>query len=667
MWLNKHSILALTVGAALLLAAPLSVVRAAVAVPSAVDLALNQPYTVTLPMQEDQLQQIEEANWPNLGQLTNGQSAAPGLNHGWVGFYRQDDRTITVNLGRVDTVHTLNEDFLQGLAWGITVPENAIFSVSINGTNWQRVGDVMAPVALSEPTAESVLYQVSGLNIQAQYVRVQFPTDGWVFSDQIQAIGNPGVQLGSVQPVPTPGQWAPDLGYANLAESGGVNDLLVAPLWLAPNYNQTTYPWNLTPSQWLPMVAYLNPNGQIENWLFKSVLAWPGAGELSVAAGSDQADWQEWLNRLFNLGAYSEPTDPTELTALNQAVGTAKQALGDQNYQEDVVITIPYPSVNTTDWGTLNGQTLNFATSTVDREQAVDWFIQQVEQAWQNAGYSNLHLSGFYWDDESISPTIPGEEQLVEHTAQVIHSQYLSADRPASQSPLAATLPGPLSAAPTLSGNPSNGQPPMPAPALAVYGPTPGGEPLSAPGLVREQRFYWIPSFEAVGYKNWRQLGFDVAMMQPNYAFTAAGQVLGPERLTEAAELAHHYGLGLEMEFPYAVLNPAAPAPNTNTYLQYQDAAIAYGYSQKVPLAWYQNTQGILNDYLGKRVVYDQVDRFMQGAYSPVQYVESAEGTYSLEAATSNLPQFQPVDIPSGLSEIGGQSFPWLQGFIAWR
>lgn len=194
--------------------------------------------------------------------------------------------------------------------------------------------------------------------------------------------------------------------------------------------------------------------------------------------------------------------------------------------------------------------------------------------------------------------------------------------------------------------------------------------PLSAPPVpippnfpVRQQRFYWIPSFEAVGYKNWRQLGFDVAMMQPNYAFTAGGQVLGPQRLTETAELAAHYGLGFEMEFPYAVLNPGATAPNTNTYLQYQDAALAYGYSQNVPLAWYQNTQGILNDYLGHRVVYDEINDFLQGSYTPVQYVPSSDGTYSLAPASPDLPTLQPVEIPAALDVLAGETLPSLQGF----
>jgi hypothetical protein len=59
---------------------------------------------------------------------------------------------------------------------------------------------------------------------------------------------------------------------------------------------------------------------------------------------------------------------------------------------------------------------------------------------------------------------------------------------------------------------------------------------------VHEQRlnFHWIPWFSAPGFEKWRDLGFDLAIMQPNYAFmnVPAGAVVPDEdRLTRNANL----------------------------------------------------------------------------------------------------------------------------------
>jgi hypothetical protein len=147
-------------------------------------------------------------------------------------------------------------------------------------------------------------------------------------------------------------------------------------------------------------------------------------------------------------------------------------------------------------------------------------------------------------------------------------------------------------------------------------------------------------------------------MMQPNFAFES---LANPIRLTETAELAQHYGMGLEMEFPFQVLSPAPSNPGrlsgTNRYLLYQDAALAYGYAHGVPLAWYQNTQNLLTDYEGHRYVYDLVYRFLEGTYHPVAY-QNVQGKWVLKPVTPDLPLFAPLALPRGLNgnrPLGGR------------
>jgi hypothetical protein len=63
-------------------------------------------------------------------------------------------------------------------------------------------------------------------------------------------------------------------------------------------------------------------------------------------------------------------------------------------------------------------------------------------------------------------------------------------------------------------------------------------------------RFLWIPWFSAPGWERWKELGFDAAVMQPNYAFkssTHKGRVRR-NRLDVNAAKARSVGMGVEME-----------------------------------------------------------------------------------------------------------------------
>lgn len=63
-------------------------------------------------------------------------------------------------------------------------------------------------------------------------------------------------------------------------------------------------------------------------------------------------------------------------------------------------------------------------------------------------------------------------------------------------------------------------------------------------------RFLWIPWWKAPGWDRWRSLGFDAAIMQPNYAFVSSthGGSVRRNRLAVAAELCRANGMGVEME-----------------------------------------------------------------------------------------------------------------------
>lgn len=55
----------------------------------------------------------------------------------------------------------------------------------------------------------------------------------------------------------------------------------------------------------------------------------------------------------------------------------------------------------------------------------------------------------------------------------------------------------------------------------------------------------WIPYYQASGFSDWKELGFDMACMQPNYAFTGTATI---DRLYDNAATTKRLGMCVEIE-----------------------------------------------------------------------------------------------------------------------
>jgi hypothetical protein len=134
-------------------------------------------------------------------------------------------------------------------------------------------------------------------------------------------------------------------------------------------------------------------------------------------------------------------------------------------------------------------------------------------------------------------------------------------------------------------------------------------------------KMLWIPWFRAPGFEAWRELGFDLAIMQPNFAFQRAnpGLALGDEnQLSVNARLARVHGMGVEMELNERTLTSAASRWNLTAYLNHGTAELD-GTMAGVPRAWYQATDFLRNLADSPRPecrqLYDDVYRFTKGSY----------------------------------------------------
>jgi hypothetical protein len=84
--------------------------------------------------------------------------------------------------------------------------------------------------------------------------------------------------------------------------------------------------------------------------------------------------------------------------------------------------------------------------------------------------------------------------------------------------------------------------------------------------------FYWIPYFNAERIDQWRTLGFDYVMLQPNYAFRNVEK----ERFLETELKRRQNHINIEMELAlYTRGRPESPAWE-NSFFEYLDAALKY-------------------------------------------------------------------------------------------
>ncbi|HVI45841.1 MAG TPA: DUF4855 domain-containing protein [Chitinophaga sp.] len=125
-----------------------------------------------------------------------------------------------------------------------------------------------------------------------------------------------------------------------------------------------------------------------------------------------KAEWAWLLDRNFEKGKAIDALDGV-LDSLIRLNITPKR-------KRKVILTLPEPIRKLTDWGELNGRTLNFQVA-ADRIAACKWYMDLAEQKWQAAGLKHLELAGFYWVAEQNT----GAVEILPDVAADIHNRNL--------------------------------------------------------------------------------------------------------------------------------------------------------------------------------------------------------------------------------------------------
>lgn len=527
-----------------------------------VNLALNKPYTLETPYPADLHFGPTEQSYPD----ETGRSLTDGVygstvfsDKAYVGRLWQASRTVTIDLEQTSSVEEIRVHTLQDLPVGIYFPEAIAFSISVNGHAWKDLGETASNLPTTTAGPVKQVYSKKEGGTEARYVKVTIPVETWAFFDEIEVIGHRG-KGGKL--IPTPNGPKPDRGYPRQgsAQTGGIrHEVLI--------YSGE---WQYQPSDWIsftkedfkPYVTYVDGGMNPQDYMFDGFLFIPYAPLLDGAnygpttgKPTNKAHFVKFLDRLFR--------EDYELGALNEAVKEAKSALPNRNYEAKVVITIPYPRLDQSDFGDVDGdgisENLNVKqvgeqTALANRLKVTRWYVDEVYKRWNEKGYTDLKLVSFYWYNEYIAHQLSElDHELVRQTGDYVRSKGAT--------------------------------------------------------------FQWIPYYFARGWDDWKKNGFDSAVMQPNYMFHANA---GPDRLDTIAKAAYENGMGVEIELSDAVLTNEALR---SRYYAYLDKGTEHHYKQQSYSAFYQQVKTLWraarSANTAEREVYDRTYHYIKGTDLP--------------------------------------------------
>lgn len=327
----------------------------------------------------------------------------------WTGFFRQEGREISVDLGQSRILSEVSIEFNQNKGSGIVLPKYLDVNVSADGQKWNKLGQVKPHVLSSEPGALTRRYSLTFLPTYTRYVKLHFPVDVWVFArklsfkeEPLTALVKPAI-LGHAKETP-----ATDQGYLKLE---GLHDLAL--IYTGGHGEKGIW----KKDDFVPMAGYVDPQGKIQGNMFDSFLFLPYPNLTNT-----KEEWNFYLEDLFKQGQ--------QLDALNEA----SKWIAEQNpavlVKPKVILTLPYPHPSQDSFGLLEDPTnaLIFNHNKVasedavkNRAAAVQWYYQELMKKWEQASFSHLDFAGIYWYQETIDNTIPYEKELVQLVANMVH------------------------------------------------------------------------------------------------------------------------------------------------------------------------------------------------------------------------------------------------------
>ena len=462
----------------------------------------------------------------------------PAWHHAFGGLARK----IYYDLTHVSAVTGYSIGFLYAPGLWIKPPKTVSLEASIDGIEWE----VLNKTRTEYPPEKDLRVEVSvtfDMPRKARFVRICYPVGPHVYIDEISVFGSKRILPEALDIVPTPAekQVTPDR-YAAPGDLGGINNILLTYTCSYPEVRRGRH----SVEDLLPYVGYYDRSGILRDTFFDSYLFLPctsraPSGAAMQAGNLIFTDWQYYIDDQYASGS--------NIPALETAVEQVKKELGKDDYRVNVFLSILRPMKGQRSFGDIDGSgtVLDFAVHE-HRVKAVKWIIDEQLKRFEDSGFKNLKLWGFYWYEESIDGDDEEEMELLKFTTDYIRSLGY--------------------------------------------------------------RSIWIPYYQAQGFNQWAQFGFDSACLQPNYMFNATAS---ESRVYECAALAKMLGMCVEMEIDNRSLTQPEWRARYTAYLRggvktgYMKDGIKMYYQEASPGVFYHAYK---SDDAKVRAIYDNTYLF---------------------------------------------------------
>lgn len=170
-----------------------------------------------------------------------------------------------------------------------------------------------------------------------------------------------------------------------------------------------------------PYVSLENEKGS-KDWLFDGFLfleihdGTRGFASYYKDLAARKVEWTNLVDNYFREG--------NAIMALNDQIAEVLDKSTKKSFSKrKIVVTVPEPIPNQTDWGEINGKQMDFSKQE-DRLAACKWFMDYVIESFNKANPKHLELAGFYWVAEEATNSRDLVKDVADYSNEKGHKLY---------------------------------------------------------------------------------------------------------------------------------------------------------------------------------------------------------------------------------------------------
>lgn len=334
-------------------------------------------------------------------------------NPAWFHIHGGGGRIITFKLPYACAVKGFLINTTRDDAVAVRTPRYIKLRVSVDGENFETVYENNDTRSIRD--LRIIPLRGEFQSVQAVYVQFVIDAVHHVFIDEIELYGCTDTENVRIPVADNKAIWNTFPEPSEVNEFPPEDVMGARNINLSYNYRPVDEDLGLqTEEDYLPLVAYLSPEGEILDTFMDGQLYLPDVSFDFTPRGQHAEGWQDYINSVF--------TPNKNIDALNKTAKKVGEALGMPDYKVKVFFTILYTFTGFEDFGYVNGEHLVF-DNPESRKKAIRWMVDTMIERYTAGNYSNTELKGFYWFEEALNPTDRYEEEIIQYTCQYVQSR----------------------------------------------------------------------------------------------------------------------------------------------------------------------------------------------------------------------------------------------------